>query len=297
MGEAGCRAGHRARADADKSANDRVAGPKLQAMTITVCALRITPVKSLRIRAVDSVRLGPDGAVGDRAFYLVDEQGAMVNGKRLGALHTVSADYDPARGTLALQFPGGERTEAPVKLGTELRTTFFGAERRARLLEGPWAQALSRHVGRELRLVADGCSVDRGPVGGISLVSRGSLERVAEAEVAGRQGSDGQIDARRFRMLIEIDGVAPHAEDGWIGRELEIGAARLRIHGNVGRCVTTTRGPESGEVDLPTLKMLATYRRDVESTEPLPFGVHGEVLVAGTVRVGDELRVDPPARR
>lgn len=260
-------------------------------MAITVTALHLAPVKSLRIRAVDAIELGPGGARGDRAFYLIDEQGAMVNGKRLGDLHTVSADYDPARGTLALRFADGERTEAPVRLGPEVRTTFFGMERRARMLDGPWAKALSRQIGRELRLVADGASVDRGPLGAISLVSRGSLERLARAQAPGGRGSDGPVDARRFRMLIEIDGVEPHAEDGWIGRELEVGAARLRIHGNVGRCVTTTRGPESGEVDLPTLKMLASYRLEEPTTEPLPFGVHGEVLAGGTVRVGDELRV------
>lgn len=263
-------------------------------MPITVTALHTTPVKSLRIQAVDTIELEPGGARGDRAFYLVDEDGAMVNGKRLGALHTVSAHYDSSRGTLALRFADGERAEAPVSLGPELATTFFGMERRARLVDGPWAQALSRQVGRDLRLVADGCSVDRGPVGAISLISRGSLERLARAERPGGEGgpsSPTPVDARRFRMLIEIDGVGPHAEDGWIGRELEVGAARLRIQGNVGRCVTTTRGPESGEVDLPTLKMLAAYRMELETTEPLPFGVHGQVLRGGTVRVGDELRV------
>ncbi len=265
-------------------------------MTITVTALHTTPIKGLRIRAVDSIELGLAGAQGDRAFYLVDEEGAMVNGKRLGALQTVTAEYDPAAGVLALRFADEEQAEAPVRLGPELETTFFGSVRRARLVEGPWAEALSRQVGQPLRLVADGSAVDRGPAGAISLVSRGSLEQLGRAEGPARPGPRAPVDARRFRMLIEIDGVEPHAEDGWLGHELEVGAARLRIHGNVGRCVTTTRGAESGEVDLPTLKMLATYRLQTRTTEPLPFGVHGEVLAGGTVRVGDELRVDPPRR-
>ena len=268
-------------------------------MTITVTALHVTPVKSLRIRAVPAIELDRGGARGDRAFYLVDEEGAMVNGKRIGVLHTVSADYDQERGTLALQFADGERSEAPVQLGPELDTTFFGVPRRARLLDGPWAQALSRHVGQNLRLVADGSSVDRGAVGAVSLISLGSLERLAQAEAANAGSAaspPATVDARRFRMLIEIDGVQPHAEDGWLGRELEVGAARLRLHGNVGRCVTTTRGPESGDVDLPTLKMLATYRTEMQTTEPLPFGVHGEVLQGGIVRVGDELRLQPADR-
>jgi uncharacterized protein YcbX len=266
-------------------------------MAITVTALHTTPIKALRIRAVDSIELGPTGALGDRAFYLVDDDGAMVNGKRLGALQTVTAEYDPAAGELALCFADGERAEASVQLGPELDTTFFGMHRRARVLDGPWAHALSRHVGRDLRLVADGSAVDRGSEGAISLVSRGSLERLSHAEDPERPDTGAPVDTRRFRMLIEIDGVAPHAEDAWLGRELEVGEARLRIHGNVGRCVTTTRGPESGEVDLPTLKMLASYRRDMETTEPLPFGVHGQVLRGGTVRVGDDVLVEPGPRR
>ncbi len=188
-------------------------------MAMTVTALRLTPVKSLRICAVDAIELGPTGAAGDRAFYLVDEAGAMVNGKRLGELQTVTAEYDPAAGVLALDFAGGERTEAPVRLGPELATTFFGAERRARLLDGPWAQALSRHVGHQLRLVADGSAVDRGPEGAISLVSRGSLERLGRAERPDRVelDRDAPVDARRFRMLIEVDGVEPHVRTAGSG--------------------------------------------------------------------------------
>ena len=267
-------------------------------MTITVTALHTTPVKALRIGAVDAIELGPGGAAGDRAFYVVDEDGAMVNGKRLGVLQTVTADYDRSREVLGLRLGDGERIEAPVQLGARIDTTFFGAPRRARLLDGPLSQALSGHAGRDLRLVSSGPALDRGREGAISLVSRASLQRLAGAEDpdGSRETGSGPVDGRRFRMLIEVDGVPAHAEDRWVGHELEIGGARVRIHGNVGRCVTTTRGPESGEVDLPTLKMLATYRMDAETTEPLPFGVHGEVLQSGTVRVGDELRVDPPPR-
>ncbi|HET9124218.1 MAG TPA: MOSC N-terminal beta barrel domain-containing protein [Solirubrobacteraceae bacterium] len=269
-------------------------------MAITVTALRTTPVKALQIRAVDAIELAPGGALGDRAFYVIDERGAMINGKRLGALQTVSAELDRSRETLALHFSHGERIAAPVRLGEEIDTTFFGIERRARLLEGPLSAALSHHVGRELRLVSAGPSVDRGAPGAVSLISRASLERLAHAPGPGGPGAGGadgaSVDARRFRMLIEIDGIAAHAEDAWVGRELEVGQARVRIRGHVGRCVTTTRGPESGEVDLPTLKMLAGYRSEEPTTEPLAFGVHGEVVHGGVVGVGDPVRLGPPPR-
>jgi uncharacterized protein YcbX len=135
-------------------------------MAITVTALHTTPIKALRIRAVDSIELGPTGALGDRAFYLIDEDGAMVNGKRLGALQTVTAEYDPAASELALCFADGERAEASVQLGPMLDTTFFGMERRARVLDGPWADALSRPA------------AGRGRIRGRSRLAGGDLARV-----------------------------------------------------------------------------------------------------------------------
>ncbi len=90
-------------------------------------------------------------------------------------------------------------------------------------------------------------------------------------------------------MLIEIDGVEPHAEDAWIGRLLQVGESLLRFEGHVGRCLVTSRDPENGAVTLPTLDLLREYRTEIDSTEPLPFGVYGQVLRGGSVRVGDAL--------
>jgi MOSC domain-containing protein len=49
----------------------------------------------------------------------------------------------------------------------------------------------------------------------------------------------------------------------------------------------TTQNPDSGAPDLDTLKALADYRGDVETTEPLPFGVHVAVAQPGSVAFGD----------
>jgi uncharacterized protein YcbX len=88
-------------------------------------------------------------------------------------------------------------------------------------------------------------------------------------------------------MLIEIDGVDAHVEDDWVGHTVTIGAAAVRFHGHVGRCMVTSRDPDTGEVDLPTLDILRGYRGAVNATEPLPFGIYGEVVSEGTVRIGD----------
>ena len=55
---------------------------------------------------------------------------------------------------------------------------------------------------------------------------------------------------------------------------LQIGEAVVVPQGNVGRCAVTTQNPATGLVDLDTLKALPDYRGDVETTEPLPFGIH-----------------------
>jgi uncharacterized protein YcbX len=60
----------------------------------------------------------------------------------------------------------------------------------------------------------------------------------------------------------------------------------------VGRCLITSRDPESGSVDLPTLDLLGSYRTGLATTEPLPFGVYGRPVRAGTIAVGDAVVVD-----
>ena len=88
-------------------------------------------------------------------------------------------------------------------------------------------------------------------------------------------------------MLIELGGPPAHAEDEWVGRRLRVGEALIGVGGNVGRCLVTTRDPDSGDVDLPVLDLLRSYRAGLPTTEPLALGVYGEVLEPGRVRLGD----------
>jgi uncharacterized protein YcbX len=252
-------------------------------MDISVCALTTTPVKGMRVSRVESIELGALGAHGDRVFYVIDDRGRMINGKQLGELQAIVPEYDEQ--SLALTFADGTRVAAPLEYGETVQTRFFSRPRKVRELRGPWSEALSDHLDRPLRLVHAGSAVDRGRSGATSIVSRSSLRRLAEA--AERDG----LDARRFRMLIEVDGVDAHEEDSWVGRRVHVGEATLAMHGHVGRCLITSRDPESGDVDLPTLDILGEYRREIDSTEPLPFGIYGEVLQGGTVRIGDPVEL------
>jgi uncharacterized protein YcbX len=256
---------------------------------IVVVALATTPVKGMRVQSPTSLELGPDGVADDRRFYLVDERGRLMNGKHVGMLPSVEADYAAGTRTLVLTLPDGSVVDGTIELGEPIDTRFFSRAARARPVLGPWSQALSDHFERPLRLVenAGQASIDRGTRGAVSLMSRASL--AALAQVAGEDA----VDARRFRMLVEVDGVAAHGEDEWIGRGVRIGAALVRVHGHVGRCSTTTRHPENGLVDLPVLDLLRSYRGDLDTTEPLAFGVYGEVLEGGRVAVGDAVVPEP----
>ena len=193
--------------------------------------------------------------------------------------------WDEQSGRLALSFPDGREVAGTVELGPEADLALYGDPFPAWPVLGPWDDALSEFAGEPLRLLwAPHGAVDRGLHGGAaSLVSRASLARLGEVSGAG-----APLDGRRFRMLLEIDGVGAHEEDGWIGREVRAGTASIFFNGDVGRCVVTSHDPDTGVTDLDTLGALATYRR-TGVTEPLPLGIYGEVVRPGRVRVGDEV--------
>jgi hypothetical protein len=249
---------------------------------ISVTGLSVTPVKSTRLQAVDSIVLGREGVRDNRRFYLIDHRKHLINGKRLGELNAIVSHYSEHR--LRLTFPDGTTVEGEIRLGDEVETKFFSATDYGQLVEGPWSAALTEYAGQPLTLVkARSSAIDRGAVGVASLISRASLNRLAQ------EGGEDDIDCRRFRMLIEIDGIDAHAEDRWVGRSTRVGDATVRWSGHVGRCVTTSRDPDTGTINLPTLDLLRSYRGNLNTTEPLPFGIHGAVVDEGAVRVGDEV--------
>lgn len=265
----------------------------MRAEALRVSGLSVAPVKGLRIARVQRALLERDGLHGDRRLFLVDERGRMLNGKRHGALQQVAASIEDERLTLA--FPDGAELEGELRLrrGAALEVSFFSQPREARLVEGPFSQAVSEHLGEPVRLVAfadGGPAVDRGRQGAATLVCEASIAALAELTAG------GALDPRRFRMSIEISGGEPFAEDSWIGCELRIGLnAVIRPKGHVGRCLVTSRDPDSGRMDVPTLELLRRLRGQAVTSEPLALGVYGGVTRPGAIAVGDEI-VPLPAR-
>jgi uncharacterized protein YcbX len=258
-------------------------------MQATVAWIAYAPVKGLRLRHCEETSLTVDGVPGDRAFFLVDDQRAMVSATRLGPLVAVEAEHVEDAGTLTLTFPDGRSVTGSTELGDAEAVRFRRLTLNARPVIGPFSRALSEHCGVALRMFAsprERSGIDRGRIGAVTLLSLASLERLQVAA-----GETSAIDPRRFRMTLGVDGVSAHEEDHWIDRAVRVGEATLRVAGNVGRCALTTRDADTGVVDFQTLHHLASYRGEQPATEPLPFGVHASVLEPGRVRVGDAVEL------
>ena len=63
-----------------------------------VTRLGVAPVKGLRLDEPSSVRLGPAGAEGDRAFVLVGEDDRVVSVPAVGGLLRLAARWDAGAG-------------------------------------------------------------------------------------------------------------------------------------------------------------------------------------------------------
>lgn len=247
-----------------------------------VAWIAIAPVKSMALAFLERALVTREGIPGDREFALIDESDRLVNGKRAGALATIRVSHDAFAGTLTMTWPDGRVVDGTVGYGSPLDAIFFGEPRRARPVEGPWSEALSAWSGHPLRLVAmpPGGGPDRGATA--TLVTTAALTELARAG-----GDDTPLDRRRFRMTFGIDGPPAYAEDGWVGRDVGVGGAVVRVAGNVGRCAVTTQDPDTGRPSWDTLHALQHSRGHLPTSEPLPFGVWAEIIRAGEVSVGD----------
>jgi uncharacterized protein len=256
-------------------------------MEARVVGISIAPVKAMALVCPDEVVVGAIGVVGNRRFWLRDESGHLFNAKKEGRLLQIRPEWDESSRRLAMTFPDGLRVEGVVELGEPLDATIYGELRPSRrVVGGAWAEVVSEFVGRPLELLwADDNGVDRLTAEGtVSLISTASLDRLRT-----EMGVKSQVDGRRFRMLFEIDGVEAHGEDSWIGKHVQVGDAEIVVTGDIGRCIVTSRDPDTGVVDMPTLVTLASYRREGH-TEQLPLGVKGTVYTPGRVRVGDVVK-------
>jgi uncharacterized protein YcbX len=255
---------------------------------ITAVRFSIAPVRSLGLLHPTEIDLTTTGVLEDRRFYLVDDAGRLVDRLVVGALVQVAARADPAGDTLRLDFPDGSTVAGDVRLGDPIQTALHGRTAVGHVVIGPWAEALESIAGRRVRVVRTDRPGGTRSGNPTSLISRGSVAELA------RQAGVSSIDARRFRMLIELDGAGVHQEDEWIGDRIAIGEAILRVSDRDARCAITTQDPDTGTRDLDTLRTIIGYRGLIPDRHGAPsamFGILADVERPGRVRLGDEVVV------
>jgi uncharacterized protein YcbX len=242
-----------------------------------VIAAGFAPVKGARHLTYDGIVLEEAGPVGDRRYCLVDVDARWVlrTVQHPSLMAVVARTHDDR---LEVTLPSGEWVaQAPRPSGTTLRCDYWGREVPVEMLDGPHAALFSAHLGKEVRLA-------EAPPGGVvfdapvTLIGTAALRDLEE-----RAGHPGLVEeAARFRATFVVETDAPYVEESWLGREITLGGARLRVGVPVPRCAVIDAHPETGERGGRLLKTLAGYRPTNAAGEP-GFGVYAEVVRPGRV--------------
>lgn len=257
----------------------------------SVAACHVYPVKGMTAHPVESLRAAPGGsAEGDRAFVF-----AFADAERRGPIGWVSKRQSvtllntPELARIGAAFDAGAGVLSITADG-ETRRAAVDSERERAALAGWFADAvralddnpLAGHPEREpLALLGDGASrfTDRGPTQ-ISLASRESL-----ADLSAACGRD--VDMRRFRLNLEIEGAGAWEEFDWVGRRLRIGEVELEVTARLQRCGAINADPEGGGRDMDLMRAI------LDRYQHLDFGVEANVATGGEIRTGDPVSVLP----
>ncbi len=251
-------------------------------MSWTLAEIYRHPVKSLGEEPLDEVALEPGRPVPwDRAWAIChgasdwDEAAPQwlpprnfVNQTHVPRLAQIVVSFDADAGLLTLRHP--DRQELAVAPGTvegdSALTQWMAPLTEGTARQGPFR--VCRAPGIQFTDFED-THVSIG-----SIASRRALEEIAGAP----------LEPIRFRMNLWLDGLAPWGELELVGREIEVGAARLRIVARDARCNATAANPATGARDVPVPAILKTHLGHTD------FGVYAQVATGGRVRRGDPAR-------
>ena len=109
------------------------------------------------------------------------------------------------------------------------------------------------------------------------VVSLLSLSSVADLE----QKVGAERHHLRFRANITFSGCEPWAEFDWIGRELIVGSARMRVIKRTVRCLATEVNPLTAQRDAQPVRELMRHFGHAD------LGIHAEVIQRGHVAPDD----------
>ena len=240
------------------------------------------PVKGFSAEALEEVTLSPGECLPhDRVFAFAHPDSGfdpaapawlrktafacLMANAAIARLHTA---YDPATGQLALR--GGDG----CTLLADLRTAKGRAAAEALVTRTLGAQARG-----PLRLVS-------APGHNFTDIAQKSVSIISLRSLAALERAHGMaLDPLRFRANIYVSGGAEWADFDMVGRDIQLGTARLRVWKRILRCAATEVNPATGERDANPPKVLRQHFGHAE------LGVQAEVLEAGRVAVGDGLEI------
>lgn len=237
------------------------------------------PVKGMRHLALEAIQLDAHGAVGDRAWCLVNPDEARVlktvqHPSLIGVVARAEGDV------LDLSLPTGDATRATAgRTGETITCDYWGRAVELDLTDGPHGELVSDWLGRRVRVAA-------APRGGVvfgdplTVVGTASLR-----ELARRTGHAGLADqAGRLRATLVVETDEPYVEDSWAGREFSVGDAVVRVGGPVPRCAVIDHHPETGAKDARLLAALVRARPTNRVGEPM-LGAYATCVAPGRVVV------------
>jgi len=241
-------------------------------MSLTLSALYIYPIKSLRGIAVSSAAVTDRGLHLDRRWMLVDAAGRFMSQRQTPRMALVSVTVRD--GFLALDAPGMESLQVPFEAPAPepMEVEVWRDRCEARTVGASFDRWFSRFLGQDCRLVQMPDETLR-PVDPIYaahpedhvsfadgypflLISQGSLDDLNRRLV--ERGAT-PVDMIRFRPNLVVEGAEPYAEDEW--KRLRIGVTDFRLVKPCSRCVIPTVDLSTGEKGREPLATLTQYRR------------------------------------
>ncbi|WP_075997237.1 MOSC domain-containing protein [Salaquimonas pukyongi] len=98
-----------------------------------------------------------------------------------------------------------------------------------------------------------------------------------------------ELDPRRFRGNLLIDGLAPWEEFSWLGKRISIGEAELEIIRPAQRCPATSVNPETALRDLKVPDCLQTHFGHAF------LGMYAQVTKGGLIAPGESINISGAA--
>ena len=249
-------------------------------MTRQVTHIWRHPIKSHGREPLDTVTLTAGQTMpGDRVWAVAHEASKadgsawvpcanFSRGSKAPGLMAIKARLDEARGRVTLSHPRRPDLEFDPDSASDLPA--FLEWERPLMPEGRAASA------RILRVPGRGMTDTDYP--SITLCNWASHRAIEE-----KLGHP--LSPLRWRGNIWFDLGEAWVENDWIGYDVQIGAAVLRIRERAVRCLATTANPETGVRDVDTLKVLN------ESWGHQDFSLYAEVIQGGALKLGDTVKV------